>query len=234
MNVVHSGMTEAPIIGFVTQDADWGGEVVIPKDTEVHGHAQFDRVRNRIQSQNRWILVWPTGEELAVSGTAMTRVYDPVKRVWGPDDATPGLAGQIVTSTSFNEFKFFLAEALSAFAVGMQQQNTTVLGIEHTPANARNAALAATSQLLNTYAQQVLETIKSDGFCVVVPPTQFYVYLNEPVDWQKARIAGTRPPPEAKTAAERRTAGITNAQLAQTVTLPPATPPPAPLVPRSR
>ena len=230
-NFVFSGIAESPIIGFLTQNADWGHETVIPKDAEVHGFARTERVGNRIFSQARWVIVWPTGEELAVSGIAMMREYDPITRTWGAADATPGLAGTILTTTSLDEVKLFLATALSGFAIGMQQQSTTVLGIEHTPANARNAALAGLSKVLDTYAGQVLETIKKDGLCVVVPPTQFYVYVTEPVDLLKARIAGSRLVPVG---AERPTAAAPNPPAPLSFALPPATTPTAPMVPRSR
>jgi hypothetical protein len=232
---VDSATPGAPIIAFVTKDVAWAGEVLIPIGTEVHGRALTDRTRDRILSQNRWVVVWQNGEELVVSGMAMAREYDPTRNSWGSQDCTPGLAGHIITSTSLDEIKLFLATALSGFAMGLQQQTTTTLGIEHIPANARNAALAGTSQVLNTYAQQVLEVIKRDGLYVHVPGgAQFYLYVDEPLDLLKKRIAGSRILPPSQPTTNPLVAAGTNSPVAPPTAFPRLPAPSAPGTPISR
>ena len=118
-----------------------------------------------------------------------------------------GLAGAIIRSESLDEIKLFLATALSGFSMGLQQQSTTTMGIEHTPANARNAALTGTTQVLNQYSQEVLQAIKKDGIYVMVPPgKEFYVLVESPIDRAKARIAD-EPIPVAETQSVRAASG---------------------------
>lgn len=91
--------------------------------------------------------------------------------------------------------------------MGLQQQSTTTMGIEHTPANARNAALTGTTQVLNQYSQEVLQAIKKDGIYVMVPPgKEFYVLVESPIDRAKARIAD-EPIPVAETQSVRAASG---------------------------
>jgi hypothetical protein len=52
----------------------------------------------------------------------------------------------------------------------------------------KNAALAGTSAVLNQYAQQILDSIKRDGFYVRVPAgKQFYLYVTQTIDLDKAQ-----------------------------------------------
>jgi|CZKV01.1.fsa_nt_gi hypothetical protein len=190
VNAVDSAIPDAPIIGLVTEDLWHAGELVVPKGTEIHGRAQADRVRDRILSQPAWTLVWQSGEELTVSGKALNREVNPDGTGWSLTDGSVGLAGAITRSQSLEEIKLFLATALSGFAMGLQQQNTTVMGIEHTPANARNAAITGTSQVLNQYSQEVLQAIKKDGIYVMVPPGKsFYVLVEGPIDRAQVHVA---------------------------------------------
>ena len=189
INAVDSAIPDAPIIGVVTEDLWHAGELVVPKGTEIHGRAQTDRIRDRILSQPVWTLVWQSGEELTVPGKALNREVNPDGTGWSLTDGSVGLAGAIIRSQSLDEIKLFLATALSGFAMGLQEQNTTVMGLEHTPANARNAAITGTSQVLNQYSQEVLQAIKKDGIYVMVPPGKsFYVLVEGPIDRAQAHV----------------------------------------------
>jgi hypothetical protein len=196
VNAVDSAMPDAPIIGVVTEDLWHAGELVVPKGTEIHGRAVTERIRDRILSQTAWTLVWQSGEELVVTGRALNREPERDGSGWSLTDGSVGLAGAIIRSESLDEIKLFLATALSGFAMGMQQQSTSVLGIEHTPATARNAAMSGTIQVLNQYSQEVLQAIKKDGIYVMVAPGKsFYVLVEGPIDCSKAHIADEPLPP---------------------------------------
>ena len=55
-------------------------------------------------------------------------------------------------------------------------------------AKPQNAALQGTSAVLNQYAQQILDSIKRDGFYVRVPAgKQFYLYVTQTIDLDKAQ-----------------------------------------------
>jgi len=193
-----SAITDAPLLALVVWPIWFNGVEIIPVGAEVHGRAQYDRVRDRILSQSRWTIVWQDGRELSVRGTALNRDIDPSGEGWSLVDGLKGIQGQIVRGQSLDEVKLFLATALAGFAQGLQQQTTTVLGAQFVPSTARNAGINATTAVLNTYAGQVLETIKRDGLTVMVPSGKnFYLYVEEPIDLDKARVAGGRLPPES-------------------------------------
>lgn len=193
VNAADSLAVDAPLIGLVVSDLYHAGRLIIPVGTEVHGRAQLDRVRDRLASQPLWKIVWQTGKELVVAGMALDREFDAQGQGWSITDGRKGLQGEIVRSHSLDEIKLFLATALSGFAAGMQQQSVSILGYQHIPGNARNAALNAASQVLNTYAQEVLAAIKRDGLFVFVHAgKRFYLYVDEPIDLDRAQIAGSR------------------------------------------
>lgn len=61
---IDSAKIETPIIGFVTEDVWHDGKLIIPAGAEVHGKAQVDPSRERIASDNNWILVWRTTDRM--------------------------------------------------------------------------------------------------------------------------------------------------------------------------
>jgi hypothetical protein len=192
VNTLESGAEDTPIIGLVTEDLWHDGRLVIPAGAEVHGRARVDPLRERIISSGSWAIVQQTGEELVVNGIALDREYDDKTRTWGLTDGSPGLAGEVIRSQSMDEIKLFAATMLSGVASGLEQSQATVLGTQIS-GTARNAALNGTSQVLNTYAQQILDAIKKEGVFVRVPAgKQFYLYITETLDMGQARIGNLR------------------------------------------
>jgi hypothetical protein len=54
---VDSASIQTPIVGLVTENIYYGGRLVIPAGTEIHGTAQTDHQRERIASGNIWTLI---------------------------------------------------------------------------------------------------------------------------------------------------------------------------------
>lgn len=195
---VDSAKISTPIIGFVTEDIYHNGVLIIPAGAEVHGKAQTDRSRERISSDNHWIVVWRTtdrfnGAELPLEGIALDMERDYTNGTWALTDGSAGLKGDLIKTDNLAELKLFAATFLSAASAGFQdtQQVTSPLtGETHQSpfATPKNAMLQATSAVINQYAQQILETIKRDGFYVRVPAgKQFYIYVTQTIDRQNAR-----------------------------------------------
>ncbi|PWU19870.1 MAG: hypothetical protein C5B50_05420 [Verrucomicrobia bacterium] len=192
VNTVDSGANDTPIIALVTQDLWHDGNLVIPTGAEIHGRAQVDTLRERIISSGTWTIVRQTGEELLVKGIALDREFNEKSGTWGITDGSPGLAGQVIRSQSMEEIKLFAATMLSGIASGLEQSQTTIYGTQ-VSATARNAALNGTSQVLNTYAQQILETIKKQGvFVRVAAGKQFYLYVTQTIDLSKSKVGNMR------------------------------------------
>jgi hypothetical protein len=189
---VDSSGIQTPIIGLVTEDIYFGGRLIIPAGTEVHGKAQTDRSRERIASSGNWTLVWQTGEELKLSGIALDREADPNGDGWAITDGSAGLRGQVLKSDDMAEIKLFAATFISGAAAAFTQTQPTILGNQIAP-TLENAPLTGAQSVLQAYAQQILDTIQRDGFYVRVPAgKQFYLYVTQTIDESDAAIGGTR------------------------------------------
>jgi len=116
---IDSAKIETPIIGFVTEDVWHDGKLIIPAGAEVHGKAQVDPSRERIASDNSWILVWRTtdrmnGAELPLHGVALDMERNETTGTWQLTDGSAGLKGDILKTDNWAEIKLFAATFLSA------------------------------------------------------------------------------------------------------------------------
>jgi hypothetical protein len=189
---VDSSTIRTPIIGLVTEDIYFGGHLIIPAGTEVHGVAEVDRERERIASGDRWTLVMQDGEELTLTGIALDRQTDTNGVGWDITDGSAGLRGQLIKSDDMAEIKLFAASFLSAAAAELNQNQQTILGYQLVP-NTQNAALAGAQGVLGAYANQIFNSIQRDGFYVRVPAgKEFYLYVTQTIDRSDAAIGESR------------------------------------------
>jgi hypothetical protein len=192
VNTVDSANIDTPIIVLVTDDLWHDGRLVIPAGTEVHGKASVDRLRERIVSSGAWTLVWQSGEELVIEGIALDREEYGNGDYWGITDGSAGLRGQILRSDSLAEIKLFVATFMAGAAAGLKEQRTTLFG-DQIARTARNSALEGAGQVMNTYAQQILDTIHREGlFCRVAAGKQMYLYITCTVDVSQAKRGNLR------------------------------------------
>lgn len=195
---IESSKLDTPVIGLVTEDVWHDGQLIIPAGAEVHGRASLDRARERVAVSGKWVVVWRDGSplngtELVLNGIALDRAKDDATGEFGLRDGSAGLLGDLIKSDDWQEIKLFASTFLSGFAGGLQQlqnEGTAFGGVAQVPVvSTRNAALAGTADVLNTYAKQIQEAIVRDGFFVRVPAgKQFYLYVTETIDVAK----GTR------------------------------------------
>ena len=192
VNTVESSGIDTPIIARVTEALWHNGRLVVPVGTEIHSRVRVDRLRDRLVASGLWTLVWQSGLELTVHGIALDCGKLPDGPGWELTDGSAGLRGTVLQGESQDELKLFGATFLSGMASGLQQSRDTVFGSQ-VIGNARNAALSGTSQVLNSYAQQVLEAIKRDGSYVRVPAGKaMYLYLTDTLDLSQAHIGNLR------------------------------------------
>ena len=195
---IDSAKIETPIIGFVTEDVWHDGRLIIPAGAEVHGKAQVDPSRERIASDNNWVIVWRTtdrmdGAELPLHGVALDMERNETTGTWQLTDGSAGLKGDILKTDNWAEIKLFAATFLSAATTGLEDTTSSSNALTgqttQTPLSTpKNAALAGTSAVLNQYAQQILDSIKRDGFYVRVPAgKQFYLYATQTIDIDNAK-----------------------------------------------
>lgn len=163
----------------------------------------MDRSRERIASDSQWLIVWRTpdhlnGAELPIKGLALDMEKDARTGRWAITDGSAGLRGEIIKSDNLAEIKLFASTFIAAAASGLQDTQETTNAVtgetRRSPLDSpKNAALQATSAVINKYADQIADSIKRDGFYVRVPAgKQFYLYATQTIDQNNARLGGSR------------------------------------------
>ena len=193
---VDSSYIQTPIIGLVTENVYFGGKLVIPAGTEIHGTAQTDHQRERIASGNTWTFIWQNGMELQIKAIALDREFDDETNQsgWAITDGSAGLRGEIIKSDNFADIKLFAATFLSGAASALTEKQQTIFGPVNSP-TLNNAPFAGAQAVLQTYAQQIFDSIQKDGFYVRVPSgKQFYLYVLQTIDAADASLGGTAIP----------------------------------------
>ena len=189
---VDSSSLETPVIGLVTENVYFDGKLVIPAGTEVHGMAQTDHERDRIAGGTSWKLVWQDGEEMELKAVALDREFDnnTNQSGWGITDGSAGLRGELLKTDDYADIKLFAATFLSGAASALTEKQQTIFGPINSP-TLNNAPFAGAQAVLQTYAQQILDSIEKDGFYVRVPSgTQFYLYVLQTIDRADASFGG--------------------------------------------
>ncbi|MGA2279141.1 MAG: TrbI/VirB10 family protein [Verrucomicrobiota bacterium] len=189
---VDSASMQTPIVGLVTENIYYGSRLVIPAGTEVHGMAQTDRQRDRISTSTSWKLVWQDGEELQLKAVALDREFDnnTNQSGWSITDGSAGLRGEVIKSDNMADIKLFAATFLSGAASALTEKQQTVFGPINSP-TLNNAPFAGAQAVLQTYAQQILDSIQKNGFYVRVPSgKQFYLYVLQTIDRADATFGG--------------------------------------------
>lgn len=196
---VDSSTIETPIVGIVSKDLYWNKKLIIPVNSEVHGTARTDRVRERIASTGPWTVVlaaggeYPWGTELLLNGIALDMDLEINSGRWGISDGSAGLRGVILNNTNtLDEVKLFAATALRGVAEGFIPKTTNLLGQQVPAAGAATAAGQGATAVLDRYAQRIMEEIEQNGFYTRVPSgKQFYLYVRQDILLREARLGAS-------------------------------------------
>jgi hypothetical protein len=218
-----------PIVGLVTQDLDWNGDVIIAAGTEVYGYARPDPVLDsggvgRLLDTGEWTLVLAgrhgdtNGRELVLKARAVDRREVLVNkkgaaRSWGIDDGADGLAGYTLSTLDNQEIRLFAAAALGGMAQGLsavaQRQETApglpgVLGATQAAPTLGNALAGSlgtgAADLMNQVAGRIREEISKRGVYVRVPAgKEFYLFVEQTID-PRAAAVGLRLPADRRPA----------------------------------
>ena len=197
---VDSASIQTPIVGLITENVYYGGKLVIPAGTEIHGTAQTDHQRERIASGNTWTFIWQNGMEMQIKAIALDREFDDETNLsgWAITDGSAGLRGEVIKSDNLADIKLFAATFLSGAAGALTEKQQTVFGPVNSP-TLNNAPFAGAQAVLQTYAQQIFDSIQKDGFYVRVPSgKQFYLYVLQTIDAADASLGGTTIPVTAE------------------------------------
>jgi hypothetical protein len=205
VNTVDSSNITTPIIGLVTNDLWWNGKIIIRADSEVHGVANVDRVRERIASNGEFTFVLNepngSGRELVVRGMVLDMEKDDSVDSYGITDGSAGLRGDVIRTANSDVIKLYAASLISgiagAFSSGANgvlgnrvYTNNNSLGMSALQGAVINPVVGGTQSVLDRYAEQIASSIERDGFFVRVPAgKQFYLYCTEAIDLSKAVVA---------------------------------------------
>lgn len=196
---VESSTIDTPIVGIVSKDLYWNKKLIIPANSEVHGTARTDRVRERIASTGPWTVVlapggeYPWGTELLLTGIALDMDLDVNSGRWGITDGSAGLRGAIFNNTnSLDEIKLFAATALRGVAEGFIPKTTNFLGQQVPVAGVETALGEGATAVLDRYAQRIMDEINQNGFYTrVASGKQFYLYIRQDVLLREARLGAS-------------------------------------------
>jgi hypothetical protein len=104
---------------LVTDDVWWDGKVIIRANSEVHGVANIDRVRERIASNGEFTFVLnePSGlgRELVIKGMALDMQKDDQMDSYGITDGSAGLRGDVIRTADADVIKLYAASLISAW-----------------------------------------------------------------------------------------------------------------------
>lgn len=206
VNTIDSANLETPIIALLLEDVWQNGKKVIPANTLVHGTAHAGRMRDRVTASGAWRFVWQDGHELVFNGVALDREYEHDIDGYGITDGSGGIKGRLIASDDLQELKMLASAALSGFARGTQDRQQNGLGTTIT-GSVSNGVREGAGEVFDLYAKRTLKDIEENGYYVrVAAGKEFYVYVLESVDPQKASIAGVK---------SRATAAVADESAAQ-------------------
>ena len=197
VNTIDSANLETPVIAVLLEDVWQSGKKVIPANTLVHGTARAGRLRDRVNASGTWRFVWQDGRELAFNGVALDREYEHDIDGYGITDGSGGIKGRLMATDDLQELKVLASAALSGFARGTQDRTQTALGTTIT-GSVSNGVREGVGDVFDLYAKRTLKDIEENGYFVrVAAGKEFYVYVLESVDPQKASVAGVKSPQPA-------------------------------------
>lgn len=192
VNTLDSANLETPVIAVLLEDVWQNGKKVIPANTLVHGTARAGRMRDRVTASGAWRFVWQDGRELVFNGVALDREYEQEIDGYGITDGSGGIKGRIMATDDLQELKMLASAALSGFARGTQDRQQSALGSTIT-GSVSNGMREGVGEVFDLYAKRTLKDIEENGYFVrVAAGKEFYVYVLESVDPQKASIAGVK------------------------------------------
>jgi hypothetical protein len=177
VNTVESSHINTPVVGEVTRDIyqknNGVSRLIIPAGTLVSSFAQSGAVRDRIEVSGVWLLVYPDGRQLRINGIACDREADPANQMFGIEDGSAGLQGELIESDHWANAKAFIALLMTATMQTGTAVATAALQASHTTGV---VGLPDTTPILSKYLDQLLNGETGDGrFVRVAAGKEFYV-----------------------------------------------------------
>lgn len=205
VNTLESNVPDTPVVGIVLEDLWWinqHGEkrLIIPGGTEVHGKIK-GATRNRLSTELEFTFVWQAtnkevGLELQVTGIALEKSHEAGKKDLATiTDMAAGIPGQVMGNDNLNEMMQYLFAGIQGAAQGFQSNsvystnNTTIVSQD---GSTKNAVAMAAESVAQMALQNLADKIAKESYYIrVAAGTEFYVYVTQVIDIEKARVANS-------------------------------------------
>jgi hypothetical protein len=189
---LESNAVGTPILGMVTEDVYFQGDLIVPAGTQVQAEAMANSsFRDRIDVRGTYTFTWTDGSEYKINAIALDHQVMP-DGTFSLTDGSPGIHGRVLKTDEYAEFKLLVAEAVKGLMNNQQSQYQTVYGLVPENTN-RNASLGAGSSSASAYANLLSKRIEKDLEYVQVPAgTSFYIYTLDLFEPELRSIAGIR------------------------------------------
>ena len=205
VNTLESNVDGTPLIAIVIKDLWWTNaqgerKLIIPAGTEVHGK-MGSCVRNRMMSDGNFILVWQitsgqVGMELQLQG----RVLEKSNQAGDKSKATitdmaAGIPGRVMGNSNLNEMLQYTMAFARGLSEGFETTKTFDNGstiVTENDGSTKNALAKAFETLSNVALENITDKISKESYYIRVPAgTEFYLYIEQVTDVEKAAIADT-------------------------------------------
>ena len=205
VNTLESNVDGTPLIAIVIKDLWWTNaqgerKLIIPAGTEVHGK-MGSCVRNRMMSDGNFILVWQitsgqVGMELQLQG----RILEKSNQAGDKSKATitdmaAGIPGRVMGNSNLNEMLQYTMAFARGLSEGFETTKTFDNGstiVTENDGSTKNALAKAFESLSNVALENITDKISKESYYIRVPAgTEFYLYIEQVTDVEKAAIADT-------------------------------------------
>jgi len=196
---LESNAIGTPVLGMVTEDVYFQGNLIVPAGTQVQAEAfAGSNVRDRIDVRGAFRFLWTDGSEYICNGIALDHEQLP-DGTFAITDGSPGIRGIIKKTDEYAELKILVAEAMKGIMVNNQSQFQSVYGLVPENTN-RNAALGGGAASAGAYSNLLSKKMEKDmEFVQVAAGTSFYIYTTEIFEPELRSIAGIRQGNQPKT-----------------------------------
>ena len=205
VNTLESNVDGTPLIAMVIEDLWWvnaKGErkLVIPAGTEVHGK-MGSCVRNRMMASGNFVLVWQltsgeVGMELQLNGRVLEKSNQAGnKNLATITDMAAGIPGRVMNNNNLNEMLQYTMAFMQGLSSGLQTTRTYDNGhtiISENDGSTKNALASAFQQMSEVALENISDKINKESYYIrVAAGTEFYLYIEQVTNVEKAAIADT-------------------------------------------
>ncbi len=205
VNTLESNVDGTPLIAVVIQDLWWTNtqgerKLIIPAGTEIHGK-MGSCVRNRMMSDGRFVLVWQitsgqVGMELQLNGRVLEKSNQAGDKTKATiTDMAAGIPGRVMGNANLNEMLQYTMAFTQGLSAGFQDNKTFDNGstiVTENDGSTKNALAKAFETLSSVALENITDRISKESYYIRVPAgTEFYLYIEQVTDIEKAAIADT-------------------------------------------